>query len=104
FQILSLRHDLIRNGEAIFRCEIEEIEEGLRVAEQQTPADLRELRQIYAMALIEKLPANIASVSLDGGAWVSFQQMISHDAFEEFLDAPVCLSNNMIHIIDNGHN
>lgn len=86
-RILSQKNELIKNGEKSYRDEIEELEEQLRVAEQQTPADLRELRQIYAMALIEKLPENVASVSIDRGAWVSFQQMISFDAFEEFLDA-----------------
>lgn len=87
-RILSQKNELIKNGEKSYRDEIEELEEQLRVAEQQTPADLRELRQIYAMALIEKLPENVVSVSIDGGRGrVSLQQMVSHDAFESFLNA-----------------
>src|SRR5690606_25005586 len=86
-KILSLKNELIRAGETACRGEIEELEEQLRIAEQQTPADLRELRQIYAMALIEELPENPASVSLDRQTWVSLQQLVSHDVFEQVLDA-----------------
>lgn len=86
-EILSLKNELVRKGEESYRIEIANLEEKLRVAEQQVPTDLRELRQIYAMALIEKLSANVTSISFDEKVWVSPQQMASHDAFEKILDA-----------------
>lgn len=95
-EILSLQDELIRQGERRYRTEIAELEKGLEVAERQISSDLRELRKIYAMALIEKLPANPISVSLDGRAWISLQQLADHDAFEHLIEASslVCRNNN----------
>jgi len=95
-EILSLHDELIRHGERKYRTEIAELEKGLEVAERQISSDLGELRKIYAMALIEKLPANLISVSLDGRAWIPLQQLADHDAFEHLIGAPslVCRNNN----------
>tara|TARA_R110001592_G_scaffold238751_1_gene498599 strand:- start:1046 stop:4657 length:3612 start_codon:yes stop_codon:yes gene_type:complete len=93
--ILSRQDELIRHGETTYRQEIAELEERLNVAERQTPSDVRELRQIYAMALLEKLPANVVNVSLDGQTWISLQQMVAHDAFEQLLDAPHLICRNI---------
>jgi len=87
-KILSRQDELIRRGEATYRSEISGIEKRLEIAERQTPSDLRELRQIYAMALIEKLPRNALRVSPDGQAWITLQQMITHDAFEQLIESP----------------
>jgi len=86
--ILNRQDELIGSGEATYRAEMAELERRLEVAERQTPSDLRELRQIYAMALIEKLPENVTSISLDRRTWITLQQMVAHDAFEQLLDAP----------------
>lgn len=94
-EILSRQDELIRHGEATYRNEIAELEEQLNVAERQTPSDERELRQIYAMALLEKLSADVASVSLDGRTWISLQQMVAHDTFEQLLDAPRLICRNV---------
>lgn len=85
--ILNYQDELIRHGEHKYRAEIEELEKRLEVAERQRPLDLRELRKIYAMALIEKLPANAVSVSLAGQAWIPLQQLAAHDAFEQLIEA-----------------
>ena len=87
-EILNRQGELIRHVEATYRTEIAELERRLEVAERQTPSDLRELRRIYAMALIEKLPAHVISVSLDGRALVTLQQLVAHDAFHQFIEAP----------------
>lgn len=86
-KILNRQDELIGHGEATYRTEIAELEKRIEVAERQTPSNLRELRQIYAMALIEKLPANAVSVSLDGRAWITLQQLVAHDAFEQLIEA-----------------
>jgi hypothetical protein len=85
-RILSYQDELIRHGEATYRAEIVELENRLEVAERQTPSDLRELQQIYAMALIEKLPPNVVRVSLDGRVWITLQQMVAHDSFEQLIE------------------
>ncbi|MCP1315342.1 MULTISPECIES: hypothetical protein [unclassified Halomonas] len=48
---------------------------------------MKELRQIYAMALIEMLPPNISRISLNNGVWIDCQQMVSHKEFEKLLEA-----------------
>ncbi|MCZ0928682.1 ATP-binding protein [Halomonas janggokensis] len=86
--IFNLQDELIGHGEDTYRAEIAELEKRLEVAERQTPLDLRELKQIYAMALIEKLPENVSSVRIDGPQWVPLAQLVSHDAIEQLIEAP----------------
>jgi len=87
-EILNCRDELIGRDKAIYRSEIAEIEEQLEVSERQTPSDLRELRQIYAMALIEKLPINTTNVGLNNQSWINFQDLASHGAFEQIMESP----------------
>lgn len=86
--ILNRQGELIAHGEAIFRTEIAKLENRLEVAEQQTPSNLRELRRIYAMALIEQLPLNVTSVSLDRRDWVAIANLVDDDVFEQLIEAP----------------
>lgn len=86
-EILDRQGELIRHGEHRYRTEIAEIEKRLGVAERQTPSDLKELRKVYAMALIEQLPANVSNVSPDGQAWISLQQLAAPDEFEKLIEA-----------------
>ncbi len=86
-KILNRQGELIEHGEATYRTEIAELEKRLEVAERQTPSDLRELQQIYAMTLIEKLPANAISVSLDQRTRIELPRLVSHEAFEQLIEA-----------------
>lgn len=97
-KILNLKDELIRPAEVTYRTEITGLEERLEIAERQTPSDLRELRQIYAMALVEKLPANTISVSHDQQTWCSLSQLVSHDAFEKLFETSRLFCRN-----DYGH-
>ncbi len=82
------RHDeLVSRGEAAYKAEIVELEKQIDIAERQTPSDLKELRQIYAMALIERLPDYVFRVSVDGQTWIPLQQLVDHDAFESVIEA-----------------
>lgn len=85
--ILNRQDELIGTGEAAYRAEIADLEKRLEVAEAETPSNLRELRQIYAMALIEKLSSNDIGVSLDNRSWIALPQIVSHDAFEQLIGA-----------------
>lgn len=93
--ILNHQDKLIGHGEAMYRAEIAELEKRLEVAERQTPSDLRELRQIYTMALIEKLPTNAVSVSLDGRSWITLQQLSAHNVFEQIMEASRIICRNI---------
>lgn len=93
--ILNLQDEFIRDCEHRYRTEITELETELEVAEQQTPLDLRELRKIYAMALIEKLPANITKVRFEGAQWINLPQLVSHESFEQIIEAPVLFGSTM---------
>lgn len=86
-EILNLQDELIRHGEHRYRTEIAEIDKRLEVAERQTPSDLKELRRIYAMALIEQLPAPVNSIRIDGSQWIPLSQLVSHDAFENIIES-----------------
>ncbi|WP_088143623.1 YobI family P-loop NTPase [Achromobacter xylosoxidans] len=97
-EILNRKDKLIRHGEARYRTEIEELEKRLEVAEGQTPLGVGELRQIYAMALIEKLPPGVVYVSLDQGTWIALPQLAGHDAFEQLIEAP-----RLLHRTANNH-
>jgi hypothetical protein len=97
-EILNRHDELIGHGETTYRTEITELERRLEVAERQTPSDLRELRQIYAMALIEMLPANVISGSLDQRTQVGLQKLVSHDAFDQLIGA-----KRLFHRNSHGH-
>ncbi|WP_417418956.1 ATP-binding protein [Hoeflea sp.] len=85
--ILGRHDELVAHGEAACKAEIAELEHKIDIAEQQTPSDLKELRQIYAMALIEKLPVNVNSVSTDRHSWVKIPELVGSDAFEQLISA-----------------
>ncbi len=94
-KILNDQDELIESGEATYRAEIAELEMRIEVAEQQTPSDLRELRKIYAMTLIEKLPAHVVRVSLNNQAWIGVPELVNHDAFDQLIGATRLLCRNI---------
>ena len=93
-EILNRQDELIKHGEYIYRTEIAELERQIEAAEQQTPSDLGELRKIYAMALIEKLPAGTISVSHDQRTWIALPELAGHNAFEQLIEASRLLQRN----------
>lgn len=86
--ILGRHDELVAHEEAACKAEIVEIERKIDVAERQTPSDLKELRQIYAMTLVQMLPANVNSISLDGQSWIALHSLVGHDAFEQLIAVP----------------
>jgi hypothetical protein len=87
-EILNRQNELIGHGEATYRTEVAKLEKQLAIAERQTPSDLKELRQIYAMALIEKFSAHRPQVSLENKLWVTLPQLANHAMFEQLIEAP----------------
>ena len=101
--ILNLQDELISFGEKKYRAEITSLEKQLDTAERQTPSDLKELRQIYAMALVERLPANANRVGINNNPQVIISQLASHGLFEQLIEAPsiYCRNfNNTVQYID----
>jgi putative heme iron utilization protein len=95
--ILGRRNEIIGDAEAELKSEIDELEQKIDVAERQIPSDLKELRQIYAMALIEKLPERVMTVSHDGQSWIAIRGLVEHNALEQMMESQKLiyrLSNN----------
>lgn len=95
-QVLG-RHDVyVARGEAHYKAEISRLEEQIELADRQLPTDLQELRNIYAMALIEKLPDLVSQVSIDGGSFMTIRALPKSDQFDQFVASSqiVCLNVN----------
>lgn len=86
-KILARHDEFVARGEAAHRSEIAALERGAAVAERQTPADLRELNRIYAWALINQLPDNVALLSIDGQSWINYRQLADQEPFEPWISA-----------------
>lgn len=85
--ILDRQDEFIAHGEAVFRSEIAELEEKTSIAEAQTPAHLKELRQIYAMALIERLPKQAVSINLNQQTQIPIAKIAEHDSFDRLMES-----------------
>jgi hypothetical protein len=83
--ILGRKETFIAEKENSCRNEIAKLEQGIEDAELQIPRDLKELRRIYAMAAIEKLPLPVRDVSLDNQTWIGLAQLVDHDALEQII-------------------
>jgi hypothetical protein len=66
--------------------QLAELERELQSAEAQTPSDLKELRQIYAMALVERLPDPVVSVGLNSQTQIPLAKIVEHPAFEQLIE------------------
>lgn len=86
-KILARHDEFVARGEAAHRSDIAALEQRTVAAERQTPADLRELNQIYAMALIEQLPENVTQINVDGQPWITLRQLPEQDPFEPWISA-----------------
>lgn len=85
--ILARHDEFVAQGEAAHRSEIAALEQRIAAAERQTPADLRELNQIYAMALIEQVPDNVIQINVEGQPWISVRQLAQQEPFVPWISA-----------------
>ena len=86
--ILGRKDELIATLERSYRSEIAELERDIAAAEQQIPKNLRELRRIYAMALLEMLPANVTNVGRTAHEHIALTSLSEHAEFKELIAAP----------------
>tara|TARA_R110002051_G_scaffold97308_4_gene167468 strand:- start:315 stop:3848 length:3534 start_codon:yes stop_codon:yes gene_type:complete len=85
-QILDRHDEFIAKGEAKYKAEILRIEEEVDIAKRQIPSDLHELRRIYAMALIERLPASPSHAGLDGQHLIELSSLAKHESFDQIVE------------------
>jgi len=83
--ILGKHAEFVSNGEAQIKAQIAQLEEQSENAEQQIPANLLELRRIYAMALIAKLPAYTVSVGVNVQEMVDLRVLADSEAIESII-------------------
>lgn len=85
-EILS-RHDAyVTKAEAQYKAQISQLEYEISDAEKLIPGDLEELRKIYAMTLIAKLPQGFTSIVRPSGENVPFSGLTAHADFEEIIE------------------
>jgi hypothetical protein len=86
-QILERHDEFVVNAEDGCKAEISHLEEGIDIAERQLPSNLQELKRIYAMALIEKLPAQTTHVGVNGQALINLPALAAHEQFDQIVEA-----------------
>ncbi|WP_287303136.1 P-loop NTPase fold protein [Mesorhizobium sp.] len=87
-RILDRHDEFIADGEAEYRAKISSLEEQVDKADRQVPSDLQELRRIYAMALIEKLPNSVSHIGVNEQNLIELSSLAKHDSFEQIVEAP----------------
>jgi len=94
-RILAHKDKLIADHERSYRSEITELERDIEAAEQQIPKDLRELRRIYVMALIETLPAGAINVGRTSQEQIPLNILSDHKDIQDIIDSPNLFYGNM---------
>ena len=101
--ILGRKDELIAAREQSCRSEIAELELDIEAAEKQIPKDLRELKRIYAMALLESLPANVSKVSGNGQQFVALAKLSEYEEFDELINTQY-IHYNTLNQVRHQHN
>lgn len=94
-RLLGRLDEFLAHSESTRKAEIAELERKMHIAERQIPSDLKELRRIYAMALVEKLPADTISVSIDGSLYTPITLLVGSEAFEQIITAKTIICRNV---------
>lgn len=95
--IFGRKEELIAMREQSYRSEIAQLEQDIALSEQGVARDLRELRKIYAMTLVETLPANATGVGRTAQEHIALQTLSEREDIEQFITAP-----NLYYHFSNG--
>ncbi|MER9082437.1 ATP-binding protein [Mesorhizobium sp. M0895] len=93
--ILARHDEFIASGEAEYRTIIERIEHEIDVAELQVPANLLDLRRIYAMALVEKLPAQASHIVQNGQILIEISTLARSENFDQIISSQTITYRNI---------
>ncbi|MZR30234.1 ATP-binding protein [Sneathiella sp. DP05] len=85
-EILNKHNELIKNAETQYKSQISELEQQINDAEKQVSSNLGELRKIYAMTLIDKIPHGYTTIEFNEKSINSIQSLWSHEDFEQLLE------------------
>lgn len=88
---------MIAEAERAYKEEIAQLEQEIQRAEQQVPKDVRELRRVYAMALIEKMPPATLNVGTIGGSSIALLDLTESNMFDDIINSDVVNYNSMRH-------
>ncbi|WP_079221630.1 DNA-binding protein [Stenotrophomonas maltophilia] len=86
-KILARHDEFIARAEEKNREKIDEIEGRLASADRQVPTDLLELRRIYAMALVERLPASSYRVGQNGQSMIEIGDLARSESFDQIISS-----------------
>lgn len=86
-RILDRREEFIMHAEADYKAQIECLEGEIDVVERQIPSDLLELRRIYAMAVIERIPGNMSQLTINRQHWIEISSIVKPDIFDQFINS-----------------
>jgi len=84
-RILDRHDEFIVHAEADYKAQIERLEGEIDVAERQIPSDLLELRRIYAMAVIERIPGHMSLLTINGQNWIEISSIAKLDIFDQLI-------------------
>jgi len=84
-KILSFHDNFITQAEAKYKFDIAAIEEKIDISEKQFISGVNELRQIYVMSLIEKLPSPSTHVYMNGSI-IPLRELSKNSSFEDIFD------------------
>lgn len=87
-EIIGCQSELVESAEAELRKEVSDLERKLEVSERQVPSDLKELRKIYVMTLLQNLPVETARVRMELGNWISVHSLVDCDDFDRLISSP----------------
>jgi len=85
-RILDRHEEFIVRAEANYKAQIERLEGEIDVAERQIPSDLLELRRIYAMAVIERIPGQFSQLSINRQNWIEISSIAKLDIFDQLIN------------------
>lgn len=88
-QMLDRHDQFVAMAEARYKEEIDNIEKRIDDSEQEYLSNLQDLRRVYAMALIEAIPAQTQQVSADNSNWIRLSNLSTAENLEKFLSSDI---------------
>ena len=85
-EILGRYEEYISLIEADYKSKIASTEAEIDSADKQHPKDLEELRRIYAMAVVERMPPYHSSIIV-GSTNIPIKELAGHEKLEEVIEA-----------------
>ncbi|MBO9508486.1 hypothetical protein [Thalassospira sp. A3_1] len=86
--ILRKYAELIAKSENSYKVQISELDKKIKDIEKQVPSNLNELRKIYAMTLISKLPVSLTVVPFNGKQNIPIQSLWNDEVFDQIFEKP----------------